>query len=252
MNTQPRFAFFGSTGGSVAACLALALKDGYSCSALVRNEEKLKKVLSDRGVDSETQSKHLHIVVGDIKDIDAVSKTLKPEGSASVVDVVISGVGSVMLFTNPLRPTLQDTTICEDATNTIFEALRLLGGRPHLVAITSVGISDKGRDMPLALLPLRYWLLPVALADKKKTERLIEADFAKSEVERAIRGYTIVRPTILTDSKSCGLDRIRVGGDENPAIGYSISRDDVGLWIFENTIKKAQELEGGNIVSMTY
>ncbi|KAK8186790.1 hypothetical protein BC567DRAFT_153944 [Phyllosticta citribraziliensis] len=253
MSAQPRFAFFGSTGGCVAAALALALKCGNACSALVRNEEKLKKMLVERGVEEATLSKHLLIVTGNIKDVAAVSKTLKPEGAPSAVDVAICGVGSLPVFKpNPLKPTLEDPTICQDATKTILEAARAVGGQPHLLVISSAGLTDKGRDVPLVMAPLYYWLLAVPHADKKAMEKLIEADFAKPASERAIKGYTIVRPTFFTDGPSCGLDSVRVGSEEEPAIGYTVSRNDVGLWVFENAVKKAQELDGGKVVYITY
>ena len=61
------------------------------------------------------------------------------------------------------------------------------------------------------------------------------------ERERVISGQMIVRASLLTNGKECGMGSIRSGTDEDPAIGYTISREDVGLWIFENAVSKEWE-----------
>ncbi|KAK7508961.1 hypothetical protein IWZ03DRAFT_419225 [Phyllosticta citriasiana] len=88
----------------------------------------------------------------------------------------------------------------------------------HLLVISSAELSNKGRDITLVMIRLYYWLFPIPHADKEAMERLIEAEYAKPASERVIKG---------------------VGGDEDAAIGYTVSRNDVGLWIFEHTVKKA-------------
>ncbi|KAK7511879.1 uncharacterized protein IWZ02DRAFT_98626 [Phyllosticta citriasiana] len=247
---QPlRLAFFGSTGGSVAASLVLALQGGYQCSTLVRSEQKLLGILKERNVSDAAIANHLRIVTGSVKDPEAVYRTLEP-----AVDIVISGVGGKPQFTpNPLKPTLDDPTICQDATRTIFDAIRRLGGpRPQLVVLSTTGISNTGRDIPIAMMPLYHWLLAVPHKDKKVMEDMIVAETRKPEAERAIDSAIIIRPSLLTNGPTTSMDKIRVGSDKEPQIGYTISRDDVGLWLFESAVKPGKRGEGARIVSITY
>lgn len=67
-----------------------------------------------------------------------------------------------------------------------------------------------------------------------------------------IKGYICVRPSLLTNGKVYGKDYIRVGTDAAPAVGYTISRDDVGLWMFENLIKGDNSKYLGEAPTITY
>ena len=59
----------------------------------------------------------------------------------------------------------------------------------------------------------------------------------KAIVERTER-FVIVRPSALTNGKAAqGNEKVRVGTEEKPAVGYLISREEVGLWIFEELVK---------------
>ena len=75
-------------------------------------------------------------------------------------------------------------------------------------------------------------------------------------MEKAIVEQTdhsvIVRPSLLTNGKARGGKKIRVGTEEKPAVGYTISREDVGLWVFENLLKGDGETYVGQKVTITY
>ena len=58
----------------------------------------------------------------------------------------------------------------------------------------------------------------------------------KAIIERTDR-FVIVRPSLLTNGKARGRRKIRVGTEAEPAVGYTISREDVGLWMFEHLVK---------------
>ena len=58
----------------------------------------------------------------------------------------------------------------------------------------------------------------------------------KRIVEQTDR-FVIVRPSLLTNGRALGGKRVKVGTEEEPVVGYMISREDVGLWIFENLVK---------------
>ncbi len=48
--------------------------------------------------------------------------------------------------------------------------------------------------------------------------------------------FVVVRPSLLTNGKAVGGWKVRVGTEERPVVGYMISREDVGVWIFENLV----------------
>ncbi|KAJ5733765.1 hypothetical protein N7493_002551 [Penicillium malachiteum] len=56
--------------------------------------------------------------------------------------------------------------------------------------------------------------------------------------ERAISDYLIIRPSLLTegDGDGDGMHKIKEWTADNPAVGYVISRSDVGLWMFERVV----------------
>lgn len=91
------------------------------------------------------------------------------------------------------------------------------------------------------------------------------------EEEVPISGFVVIRPSLLTDGAMLGKERVRVGwevdrslnrvdggnGDEKarPAIGYTISRADVGNWIFQELIDAGhgkREQWRGKMISLTY
>ena len=107
------------------------------------------------------------------------------------------------------------------------------------------------------MIPLYHWMLAVPHKDKKAMEDLLLAEMAKPVQERAIEDFVIIRPSLLTDGKRLGTEKVRVGeeGKETakPAVGYTISRDDVGGWIFDEIVKGAGGKKfGGKMVSITY
>jgi hypothetical protein len=231
--------------------------------AVVRNETKLTNLLKSRNVPQELISKYLTIIIGNVKDIQSVSQALfHPSFSTGVVDIIVSGIGGSPVFTpNPLRPTLDDPKICQDATSTILEALRSglksTMEKPLFIAVSTTGISDHGRDIPIALVPLYHWLLPVPHADKKRMENLLANEIKSAEP--TIRGFVAVRPSLLTDGDLLGVEKIRAGTESEgtvakSAIGYTISRIDAGNWIYRMLVedKDSRAKYVNQFVSITY
>lgn len=220
-------AFFGATGGCTLACLALCLEAGYECTALVRSSAKLQKLLVDRHISDATLAARLTIFEGDIRDVDKVGKALAaprktsggdPQNNATdVVDIIISGIGGTPVFTpNPLRPSLDDPTICQDGIATILSALRAKTSarrspKPFLAALSTTGISAQKRDVPLAMIPMYHWLLAVPHKDKKEMEALLQAETAKPAEQRVIQDFLTVRPSFLTNGERRGSGKLRVG-----------------------------------------
>ena len=85
--------------------------------------------------------------------------------------------------------------------------------------------------------------------DKVAMEDSITTELAKRDA--VISGYVMPRPSLLTDGPATeGL--VRAGAETKPAIGYTISRQDVGKWVFENLVAKEGEGWVGRKVSLTY
>lgn len=218
---------------------------------MARSPQKLKDLLYQRDISESTIDSRLTIVVGNvITDVKAVQQTLLVDGSP--VDLIISGIGGKMRFNNPLKPTLDHPTICQDAVRTILAAARQLERKPTLVVLSTTGISDKKRDLPVAMMPLYHWLLKVPHDDKKAMETLIFQDMTLPDTQRAIENYIIVRPSLLTDGDD-GIDKVRAGTEDKPAVGYVISRNDVGNWLFENLVRphSHQNPYLGQVVTIT-
>ena len=106
--------------------------------------------------------------------------------------------------------------------------------KPYLASISTTGISEGGQDVPLLFRPMYHWLLALPHADKKVVETMVTE---AAEQGNTISGYTLVRPSFLMDDKPKGMERIKVGSEQQPAVGYTINRSDVGLWIFEELVK---------------
>ncbi|KAJ4376861.1 hypothetical protein N0V86_006297 [Didymella sp. IMI 355093] len=273
MSTPARtLAFFGATGGVTNSTLARALTAGYYSTALARSPQKLIDMLrTAHAVPLEVIEKYLTIINGDIKDPSTVSSALRsPLDPSKLVDTIFFGIGAYpVLQWNLFHPiTLSDTHICEEGVQTIFTALESLeangisatatGANPLFSSISTTGISDKARDVPLLLYPLYIYTLHVPHEDKRKAEKLLMNDEG-----RHIRDCVVVRPTLLTDAKPTGVEKLRVGWvwkgveteregvrEVGPQLGWRVGRKDVGAWVFEKVLE-----EGGwegRCVSLTY
>lgn len=265
-------AFFGATGGVANTTLALALKAGYHSTALARTPQKLIDMLRTvHEVPLDKIKTHLTIHTGDIKDISAVETALKnPLDATKLVDTIVFGIGGYPVlqwsFFQPI--TLNDVHICSDATATIFAALEQLDGqgvstsssghKPLFASISTTGISDKRRDVPLLLYPVYIYALHVPHLDKKKAELLLVNDGG-----RHIRDCVVVRPTLLTDANAAGVDKLRIGWEwkgearekesvreAGPQVGWTVGRKDVGGFVFEKVIEQGGW--EGRCVSLTY
>ena len=197
---------------------------------------------------------HLTVVQGNIKNEADVRKTLT--ATNSLPDITLFGVGPAPKFQMSLKMpvTADDPEVCQSGLRTLLSALRSLrsqypsGKRPLIANISTTGIS-KTRDVPLALGPLYHWVLAVPHIDKKEMEHLLVA--ASREADSPIRGFTIIRPTLLSDGGMRGIENVKAGwvypdddeeaasegeAEEGPHMGYLISRSDVGNWIYERII----------------
>ncbi|KAF9888810.1 hypothetical protein FE257_008178 [Aspergillus nanangensis] len=272
-----KIVFFGATGGCTLACLVRSLQDGYMCIALARTPSKLRTLLKQNGIPSSIQDSLLTIIQGDVTDLSAVQQTLttttattpdttplspstNPDEDPILPDLIISGLGGTPSITLS-GAVLDNPSICTDGVSTILSALRHIhtqspaARKPYLAVISTTGLDHAKRDIPLAMIPLYRWLLAAPHVDKRNMEGVVKAEMAvENEAQRVIKGAVVVRPSLLTDGKVLGVESVRAGSEDVPAVGYTISRGDVGGWVFEEVVGRYPEglVEGVRVVSLTY
>ncbi|KKA30291.1 hypothetical protein TD95_003877 [Thielaviopsis punctulata] len=223
-------AFFGASTGCGLAALKLSLAAGHTCIALCRIPAKLEAILPP------SAHPNLTIIAGNAHSAAAVSSALTiPSTPTRFVDAVLFSIGGAFSFSTM---SLDDPHVCGTGMRVLLSALASLRaagvvGAPHVTALSTTGISAAGRDVPLVYVPLYHGVLRVPHADKKVMEAALVG---------AGEQWTVVRPTLLVDGAS--EKKVRVGvedavnGWEKKALGYSISREDVGRWIFDNVLEK--------------
>lgn len=248
MADRPTIAIFGATGGCANAALVLALKAGYHCHALARTPSKLADMLLEKGVPQSSIDTYLEITQGDVKDVESVKKAIYVKGKPATK--VLSGIG--MLPSEAFSfSTTPGQTICQDATRTIMRALKELNlpQKPFFIAISSTSVGRGPIDVPLLFRPLYHF----ALATPRKDKQVMHDIIAEVEEQgNAIGGYAVVKPSMLVNGPSRGMPNIRSGTEDAPAIGYAISREDVGLWIWEELLKGDASIWKNQRPSITY
>jgi hypothetical protein len=272
---------FGSTGGTGLATLRRCLKTpSNSINVLCRTPSKLLKLLSLTHAPS-----NLHIISGSIYDASVVKTCLLHSyiGEASnsdekrLADIVVSALGTQPSFSSPEGFGFKlnmysglDYHICEEGVKVILSSIAELKAElankapailsgvkidPILVVVSGAGIASVVRDVPLALLPVYYFLLTTPSKDKQAMEDVLQA----SQDQR----WVIVRPSPLVGDglgEGKGLEHVRVGLERERKIvgkvvrGYTIQREDVANWICQECIagEGFGEKWVGGAVTITY
>jgi hypothetical protein len=198
-----------------------------------------------------------------------VKETLAPLNRPA--SIIVSGIGSTPKLTLRLNPiTMNDPFICEEGLTVVLSALRQLrkeniisaGAKPLLCIVSTTGLS-KNRDVPYVLMPLYHGVLGTAHKDKAKAEALVAKATMETGLEAPLSNFVILRPTLLGSGPAKGLANVKTGWEKHPyalgavnengtkpAMGTSISRADVGLFIFEEVVKGGRKW-AGKCVSMT-
>lgn len=248
-STTSFISFFGATGGCTNACLVHTLNAGIHATALARTPSKLTDMLLAQGVAQSTINSQLTIVKGDISDIPAIKSVLTNNSTTlQLASQIISGIGGTPQMQMSLRRpvTIDNPEICATATKNIVQALQEIyeaqpltaQHRPSITVISTTGVSDVKEDVPFGFQTLYHVVLADPHKDKKEMERLV---LENSGSGRAFRGAVIVRPSLLMGDQSVkggqGWEKLKVGHEEKPAVGYTVHRADVGEWIFEKVVK---------------
>lgn len=241
-------AFIGASGGCGLAALKRAIAAGDTCIALCRKPEKM---------DAHFPSKPSNLIVlqGNAHDAASVSACLvRPDDATRLVDAIHVSVGA-LLDLKTFK--VDDPDCCKKATRCILAALKTLReekgvtGRPLYTALSTTGISRFGRDIPLGMIPMYRWMLAQPHADKEVMEEQLVGSG-----ERVV----MIRPSfLLEESKAKPDKKIRVGvedpvkGVEVKETGYTISRDDVGRWVYETLLQDPSHSQyEGKAVSITW
>lgn len=242
----------------------------------VRSADKLRNLLKTKhGLtdDQSGSSSKLTIIEGDVRTLADVKRTLQLE-NGSTARLIISGIGGVPKGIGLYGMKLEDPKIGEVSTKVILEAVAEMRQqheptyRPVFLGISSIGLGrGRTRDLPYIQYPIYTWLLREPFIDKRIFEQLVMDAHNEGQVQTIL-----VRASMLTDGKGKGMQAIRVGSEplpttsqsDNPVaheddgiplpIGYTISREDVGRWIYEAVIKpeSGSKKWSGRAVTVTY
>ncbi|KUI61973.1 Isoflavone reductase [Cytospora mali] len=240
--------FLGATGGCGLSTLWRSIAAGHTCIALCRTPSRF----TDKLPESQRNAANLRIEEGNALDQSAVAKCLvkSTETNTRLVDTVVFTIGGAF----------QISKFANDDPHTLLAALsdarKGIGGAtglPKIIAISTTGLSAHGRDFPLTLWPLYHFLLKEAHVDKKAMETLL--------IESG-ESFVIVRPSLLKDGEDetnekrrpvrVGVEDPSAGKLESKEVGFMITRDDVGRWIFEEALGVDGGKWTGKVVSVTY
>ncbi|KAL8282343.1 hypothetical protein RB597_009852 [Gaeumannomyces tritici] len=262
MSAPKSILFLGASGGVAKTALVSSLAAGYTCVALARSAAKLAAALPFPSYPN------LTIIEGNARDQAAMEHALVVPGSSPqrMVDAVVSSVGSLPSLRNG---GFEDSTVCTVSMAAMLAAMDAIAGRhpsgdgrvPRVISISSTGISKFARDVPLAFVPLYWVALAVPHRDKEKMERLlIDGPDDKAEGAAARPEFTIIRGSLYVADSEAEQKLVRVGiedpvkGVESKAIGYTISREAIGRWIFTNLLADATlgKQYSGKMVTLTH
>ncbi|EJD44581.1 hypothetical protein AURDEDRAFT_114302 [Auricularia subglabra TFB-10046 SS5] len=236
--------FLGASTGCGLAALKLAVAAGHNCVALLRVPSKLDAVFT-------THPGNLVLKAGNAHDVAAVASCLMVPGNpGQLVDAVYFSIGGKL---DVSKMGLDDPDVCRKGMTALLEALKQLRahgaqGRPLIIPTSSTGISDHGRDVPLLFIPMYKLLLAQPHKDKKAMEDLVIGSGEH---------FVIMRPSFFVEGDKPG-KAIRVGvedpqhGVEKLAVGYTISREAVGGWVYENLLGGDAAKYVGKAVSVTW
>ncbi|MFV2177581.1 NAD(P)-dependent oxidoreductase [Actinomadura sp. LOL_016] len=215
-----RLTVFGATGGTGLQVVRRALTNGHEVTAVVRDPARLPADLRDRA-----DGPSLDIVRADVMDPDAVRPSVTGR------DAVITAIGT--------REGRTPTTVCEDSTRSIVEAMTAAGERRFLM-VSASGFANGPGDDPLTRFVVKPLLLkPMlkhAFADMRRAEDVVRASGLD---------WTIVRPPRLTDGDGKG--RYRAAVDRNVLGGFTLARADLGLALLDHA---ADPSSAGHVVSV--
>ena len=188
-------------------------------------------------------SSNLQIITGDVTNIEDVKSVLQYQSQQA--PIIFSGIG--MRFNDKHGV---DKEICQKGTKVILSAVDSIYHdiKPFCVFVSTIGTGLGDRDIPLVYIPLYHTLLKIPLTDKAGMERLIRDAVADGRIS----GFCMPRPTLFATGEARGVLKIRAGIDDKQEIGYTISREDVGRWMYEELVVGDRTKWTNKSPSLTY
>lgn len=208
---------------------------------VARTPSKLTDMLLAKGVTQDTITANLVITHGDVKDIHAVKAALQRDGV--VVDLIVSGIGMILEWN-------ADSKVCREAARSFIAALKELNPpkKPRMLAISTTGLTEKARDVPIAFTFLYHVLLKAPHEDKRAMEKLI----VEATGDDVFASFIIARASLLMNGEAQGREKVRVGTEDKPAVGYTIRRADVGQFIFDDFVMEAGQKWTSQKLTLTF
>ncbi|KAF9103853.1 hypothetical protein BGX29_002847, partial [Mortierella sp. GBA35] len=127
--------------------------------------------------------------------------------------------------------------------------------KPSITVISTTGVSDVKEDVPFGFRFFYHVVLADPHKDKKVMERLLIENSSTTTTPGVFTGAVMIRPSLLTGDQNVkggkGWDKLKVGVEEKPAVGYTVHRADVGQWVFEQIIKTGGEGHLGQKITLT-
>lgn len=187
-------ALFGATGGTGRQVVEQALAQGHHITALVRDPARLP-----------LSHPNLTLVQGNVLDDGPVNETLKR------ADAAIISLGNTS--DNP-------DYVVSNGTAVILRAMKD-AGVSRVVVVTSLGVGDSSKQVPLPLRMMMQTVLKKPIEDKNRQEEMVK----ESGLD-----WVIVRPGGLTNKPATG--QYKSGLDPKIMAGQ-ISRADVAAFVLQ-------------------
>ncbi|KAG0195604.1 hypothetical protein BGX33_002926 [Mortierella sp. NVP41] len=165
------------------------------------------------------------------------------------------------------RPmTIDNPEVCATSTRNIIQALKEIytshpstaQHKPSITVISTTGVSDVKEDVPFGFRFFYHVVLADPHKDKKVMEKLLIENSSDTTIATdggVFSGAVMIRPSLLTGDQNVkggkGWDKLKVGVEGKPAVGYTVHRADVGEWVFEQIIKTGGEGRFGQKITLT-
>ncbi len=160
-----KIAIFGASGKTGIEVIKQALEQGHDVTVMVRDPDRLPKFKKD-----------INIFKGELSDNGRIELTLKGQ------DAVICTLGSRELYKNSGIRTI--------GTRSIIQAMEKLG-ISRLVVMSSMGIGESWKSLPLLTKVLFKLFMPAAREDHEAQELAVKS---------SALDWTIIRPSGLTNN----------------------------------------------------
>lgn len=252
-------AFLGASKGSGYFALLeyLAAATTNTAVLLLRKPDVLA---ADPKITPHVEAGRVRFVNGDATNEEDVAKLFKDH-----VDVVVTSVGAAPNITWYGSISIDQPTLCTQATLALLHVLAGLEKVPRVVAVSSMGIGANHHVMPLAMRVFYSWVLGVPHRDKESLEYLLMRASAvpfthptpmsplltQEQVDSAKAGFIpeviIVRPAFMPGGDEPARDKAHIQTAEDAYV-YTVRRSEVGRFIAQDCLTGGEWVGKGPVV----